>query len=80
MKNFNTLASLAKLPVTDELLHFYRLVGQECANMCGSQSDSKNILKYFELPYNDGPTHYQDKRYQETQYSWSKHYIKEETK
>jgi hypothetical protein len=80
MKNFNTLASLASLPVTDELIHFYRLVGQECANMCGSQNDQKNILKHFELPYTDGPTHYQNKTYQETQYSWSKHYIKEETK
>jgi hypothetical protein len=80
MKNINTLASLASLPVTDELIHFYRLVGQECANMCGSQGDQKNILKHFELPYNNSPTHHQDTRYQETQYSWSQHYIKKETK
>ena len=86
MKNFNTLMTEAGLNTctcpgkNEALLHFYRLIGQECANMCGSQSDSKNILKHFGLPYTDSPTHYQDKRYQETQYSWSQHYIKEETK
>ena len=89
MKNFNTLMTEAGLNTcrcpgcqgkNEALLHFYRLVGQECANMCGSQGDQKNILKHFELPYTDGPTHHQDTRYQETQYSWSKHYFKEETK
>lgn len=83
MKNFKTLIIEAGLQEEDcqaKLHHFYRLIGQECANMCGSQSDSKNILKHFGYQTNDGPTHYQDKRYQETQYSWSKHYFKEETK
>ena len=84
MKNFNTLITEAGLNTCTQekkeaLLHFYRLIGQECANMCGSQGDQKNILKHFELPYNNSPTHYQDKTYQETQYSWSQHYIKKET-
>ena len=89
MKNFNDLITQAGLNTctcpgcqgkNENLFHFYRLIGQECANMCGSQSDQKNILKHFEYQTNDGPTHYQNKAYQETQYPWSKHYIKEETK
>jgi len=83
MKNFNTCiieAGLQDENCQTKLYHFYRLIGQECANMCGSQSDSKNIRKHFELPYDDGPTHYQGQRHQETQYNWSKYYIKGETK
>jgi hypothetical protein len=71
------LAEQAGLPVTDNLEHFYRLVGERCADMCGSQADQKNLRRYFGLDYYDGPSHFQDTRHQETQYDWSKHYIGE---
>ena len=57
--------------------HFYRLVGERCADLCGSQGDQKNIRRHFGLDYYDGPSHYQSKRHQETQYDWSKHYVEE---
>lgn len=79
-KEINKLAEQAGLSVTDELEHFYRLVGERCADMCGSQGDQKNIRRHFGLEYYDGPSHNQYERYQETQYSWSKHYIKEDIK
>jgi hypothetical protein len=52
-------------------------VAAQCADMCGSQADQKNIRRHFGLDYRDGPSHYQDTRHQETQYDWSKHYIEE---
>ena len=72
------LAAQAGLPVSDNLIHFYRLVGEQCADMCGSQGDQKNIRRRFGLEYRDGPTHYQDTGYQQSQYDWNKHYIKKE--
>jgi hypothetical protein len=53
-------------------------VAAQCADMCGSQADQKNIRRHFGLDYYDGPTHYQDKRWQQSQYDWSKHYVKDE--
>ena len=76
-KELEKLAAQAGLPVTDNLEHFYRLVGERCADMCGSQGDQKNIRRHFGLDYNDGPSHYQSKQHQETQYDWSKHYVEE---
>ena len=76
-KELETLAEKAGLPVTDNLEHFYRLIGSRCADMCGSQADQKNIRRHFGLDYYNGPTHYQDTRHQETQYDWSKHYIED---
>ena len=72
------LAKEAGLPVTDNLEHFYRLVGERCADMCGSQSDQKNLRRHFGLDYYDGPSHYQDQRHEQTQYDWSKHYVNEQ--
>ena len=77
-KELERLAEQAGLPVSDNLEHFYRLVGERCANMCGSQGDQKNIRRHFGLDYYDGPTHHQDKRWQQSQYDWSKHYVKDE--
>lgn len=79
-KEINILAKEANIAITEELKDFYRLVGKKCASMCGSQLDQKTIQQHFGLDYLDGPTHHQDLRYQETQYSWSKHYFKEEPK
>ena len=76
-EEINRLAEQAGLPVTDNLEHFYRLVGERCADICGSQGDQKNIRRHFGLVYYDGPTHHQDVGYQETQYSWSKHYFED---
>ena len=76
-KELEKLAAQAGLVVTDELEHFYRLVGARCADMCGSQADQKNLRRYFELDYYDGPSHYQSEKHQESQYDWSKHYIEE---
>jgi hypothetical protein len=74
-KELEQLAEQAGLTVTDNLEHFYRLVGERCADMCGSQADQKNIRRHFGLDYYDGPTHFQDKRHLDSQYDWSKHYI-----
>jgi hypothetical protein len=71
------LAEQAGLNVTDNLAHFYRLVGERCADMCGSQGDQKNLRRHFGLDYYDGPTHFQDTHHLETQYDWSKHYIED---
>jgi hypothetical protein len=79
-KELEKLAAQAGLSVTDNLEHFYRLVGARCADMCGSQADQKNLRRYFELDYYDGPSHYQGERHQETQYKWSKHYVEEKEK
>ena len=76
-KELDRLEELAVLPVTDNLEHFYRLVGERCADICGSQGDQKNIRRHFGLDYNDGPTHFQDKRHLDSQYDWNKHYIKD---
>ena len=27
--------------------HFYRLVGERCADMCGSQADQKNLRRHL---------------------------------
>jgi hypothetical protein len=76
-KELEKLAAQAGLPVTGNLAHFYRLVGERCADICGSQGDQKNIRRHFGLDYYDGPSHYQNKTYQETQYDWNKHYVEE---
>jgi hypothetical protein len=52
-------------------------VAAQCANMCGSQADQKNIRRHFGLDYYDGPSHYQSKGHLETQYDWNKHYVEE---
>ena len=31
-------------------LIFAKLVAKECAGVCGSQADQRNILKHFEIP------------------------------
>ena len=76
-KELEKLAERAGLPVTDNLEHFYRLVGERCADMCGSQADQKNIRRHFGLDYYDGPTHFQNDHHLASQYDWNKHYIKE---
>jgi hypothetical protein len=76
-KEIEKIAEQADILVTDELIYFYRLVGERCADMCGSQADQKSIRRHFGLDYRDGPTHFQDNRHLETQYDWSKHYIEE---
>jgi hypothetical protein len=77
-KELVNLASQAGLPVTDNLAHFYRLVGERCADICGSQADQKNIRRHFDLPYYDGPSHFQNDHHMVSQYDWNKHYIKEQ--
>ena len=72
------LAAGAGLPVTDALAEFYRLVGERCADMCGSQADQKNIRRHFGLPYYDGPSHFQNDHHMMSQYDWNRHYIKEQ--
>ena len=42
---------------------------------CGTEEECNERLEYY-----DGPSHYQSKQYQETQYNWSKHYIEEKEK
>ena len=76
-KELEKLAAQAGLPVTDNLEHFYRLVGERCADICGSQGDQKNIRRHFELDYYDGPSHFQSDHHLVSQYDWSKHYIEE---
>ena len=74
------LAKKAGLPVTDTLEHFYRLVGERCADMCGSQADQKNIRRHFGLDYRDGPSHWTGESHLETRYDWSKYYSVEDKK
>jgi hypothetical protein len=76
-KELEKLAEQAGLSVSDNLEHFYRLVGERCADMCGSQADQKNIRRHFGLEYRDGPSHFQNDHHLASQYDWNKHYIKE---
>ena len=46
-KELERLAAQAGLPVTDALEHFYRLVGERCADICGSQGDQKKHTAPF---------------------------------
>ena len=77
-KELEKLAAQAGLPVTDALEQFYRLVGERCADICGSQADQKNIRRHFALDYYDGPSHFQSDHHLVSQYDWNKHYIKEQ--
>jgi hypothetical protein len=85
MANYNVagLQTLAELAEEAEAKRVFeqeitQRVAAQCADMCGSQADQKNIRRRFGLDYRDGPTHYQDTEYQQSQYDWNKHYIKKE--
>ena len=80
MTDLTFLGDDTSLVVTDLALferEITQRVAAQCANMCGSQADQKNIRRHFGLEYYDGPSHYQNKTYQETQYDWNKHYVEE---
>ena len=84
MANYNVagLQTLAELAEEAEAKRAFereitQRVAKQCADMCGSQADQKNIRRHFGLDYYDGPSHYQNKQHQETQYDWNKHYVEE---
>ena len=80
MTDLTFLGDDTSLVVTDLALferEITQRVAAQCANMCGSQADQKNIRRHFGLDYYDGPSHYQSKGHLETQYDWNKHYVEE---
>ena len=84
MANYNVagLQTLAELAEEAEAKRAFereitQRVAAQCADMCGSQADQKNIRRHFGLDYYDGPSHYQSKGHLETQYDWNKHYVEE---
>ena len=86
MANYNvaglqTLAELAELAEAKRAFEreITQRVAAQCADMCGSQADQKNIRRRFGLEYQDGPSHNTEAGYKESQYDWSSSYKESQT-
>ena len=82
MTDLTFLGDDTSLVVTDLALferEITQRVAAQCADMCGSQADQKNIRRRFGLEYRDGPSHNTEAGYKESQYDWSKPYKESQT-